>query len=367
VPPRATPRPTPSEPRADVDILLLADARAGHFRQSEGLAAAIGRRRDVRVRRIEVRPRPVLKGTLLRLAVRAHLPPGLLLRLANGLPAAAIGRPDLIVSTGSDTLATNVLAHRLTGAPNVFIGTIRDLAERDFTAVLTTFPSHASRPRHVLAAKPTLVDPDRLPPPRPITTPADLAGASLAVLVGGPTPSHRWNSADWHALARLLGELAVETGSRLRITTSRRTPPAAVAALRALAATEVVDTLVIFGEAPVQSLDGFFGADAILVTDDSATMVFEAVAARRPVVTLAPADRRSTRDDEAFDHLAAQGLIRRVGAVAATTHSIVDALTAVRPMTEHPAEPLIAALAPLLASGGLDLGPSPRKAAKSSA
>ncbi len=345
-----------------MDILLLADARPGHFRQSEGLAAAIGRRCDVRVRRLAVRPRPLLKGTLLRWLVRAHLPPALVLRLACGLEGAAIGRPDLIISAGSETLAANVLAHRLTGAANVFIGTIRDLPERDFAAVLTTFPSQAARPRHVLAAKPTLVDPDRLPSPRPITTAGDLAGASLGVLVGGPTPSHRWSDGDWRALATLLATIAAGTGARLRITTSRRTPAAAVAALRALDATGAVETLSIFGEAPAVALDVFFGADVLLVTDDSATMVFEAVAARRPVVTLAPADRRPTRDDEAFDHLAAGALIRRSTVVAITPHSLAEAIAAIRPMAAHPAEPLLADLAPLLALAGLELGQHPGNA-----
>ncbi len=338
-----------------MDILILADARPGHFRQSEGLAAAIGRRQAVRVRRLEVRPRPVVKGTLLRLAVRAHLPAGVLLRLATGLAPADLGQPDLVVSAGSDTLAANVLARRLTGAANLFIGTIRDLPVTDFSAVLTTFPSQGRRPRHVLAAKPTAIDPDRLPPPRPLRAPGDFAGAVLAVLVGGPTPSHRWSGDDWQALAVLLAAMAAETGVRLRITTSRRTPPEAVAALRPLAVSRVAEILAVYGEAPTVPLDTFFAADALIVTDDSATMVFEAVAARRPVVTLSPAGRRPTKDDEAFAHLEAEGLIRRLPAVASTPQSLAEAIVAVRPLDAHPAEPLLAALAPTLAAAGLDL------------
>jgi len=337
-----------------VEILILADARPGHFRQSEGLAAAIGRRRPVTVRLLTVRPHAILRGTALRFLVRAGLPPALGLRLAFGLDRAALGQPELIVSAGSDTLAANVLAHRLLGTANVFIGTIRNLAERDFAAVLTSFPSEARRPRHVLAAKPTLVDPDRLPPPRPITAASDLAGASLAVLVGGPTPGHRWNDADWQALAGLLRRLAAD-GVRLRITTSRRTPAAAVAALRPLADAAGTERLTLYGDAPPTSLEPFFGADAILVTDDSATMVFEAVSARRPVVTLAPSERRPTRDDEAFAHLAAEGLIRRLEAVAATPQSIAIALAAARPLAAHPGDLVVDALAPALAARGLEL------------
>ncbi len=342
-----------------MDILILADARPGHFRQSEGLAAAFARRRPVTVRTLAVTPHAVLKGTLLRLLVRARLPAAVLLRFAFGLDAAALGRPDLIVSAGSDTLPANVLAARLTGAPNVFIGTIRDFAEAEFAAVLTTFPREASRPRHVLTLKPTLVDPQHLPVPRRIATPEDLAGASLAVLVGGPTPSHRWSEGDWRALSALLRGLVDRFGVRLRITTSRRTPGEAVAALRAFAASGAVETLTIYGEGPATSLDPFFGADAILVTDDSATMVFEAVSARRPVVTLAPAERRPTRDDAAFAHLAGEGLIRRLDTVAITPQEIAEALASVRPQSRHPGDAVLDAAAPALAAAGIDLSGPP--------
>jgi mitochondrial fission protein ELM1 len=343
-----------------VDILILADARPGHFRQSEGLAAAIGRRRRVTVRTIAVTPHPVWKGTLLRLMVRTRLPARMLLRLAFRLDATALGRPALIVSAGSDTLPANVLAARLTGAPNVFIGTIRDFAETDFAAVLTTFPREAHRPRHVLTLKPTLVDPDRLPAPRPISSPDELAGASLAVLVGGPTPSHRWSAGDWAALSAVLTGLVDRFGVRLRITTSRRTPAAAVEALKDLSRGGSVETLTIFGEASAGSLDPFFGADAILVTDDSATMVFEAVSARRPVVTLAPADRRPTRDDAAFAHLAAGRLIRRLDTVAATPQAVAEALASVRPQLRHPGDVVLDAAAPALVAAGIELAGTPQ-------
>lgn len=339
-----------------MDILILADARPGHFRQSEGLAAAIARRQPVAVRRIAVRPHALLKGTLLRALVRMGLPAAALLRHVCRLDPAAIGRPDLVVSTGSDTLPANVLAARLTGAPNIFIGTIRDLAETDFAAVLTTFPADAARPRHVLTLKPTLVDPDLLPPPRPIAVPADLAGASLAVLVGGPTPSHCWSAGDWRALSAVLAGLVDQYGVRLRLTTSRRTPAEAVAALQVLSRNGVVETLTIFGEGPASSLDPFFGADAILVTDDSATMVFEAVSARRPVVTLSPAERRPTRDDAAFGHLEGEGLIRRLSGVAATPQSLAEALASVRPLADNPADLVLAAAAETLAAAGVSPG-----------
>jgi hypothetical protein len=48
-----------------------------------------------------------------------------------------------------------------------------------------------------------------------------------------------------------------------------------------------------------------------------------------------------------------------MGVVAVTPQSLAEAFAAIRPMAAHPAEPLLAALAPVLARVGLELGKSP--------
>ena len=334
-------------------ILLLRDARPGHYNQSEGLAAALGRHRAVEVARLAVAPRRLLKGHALRWLARSGLPAGPLLGATHGVDPAALARPDLIVSAGSDTLVANVLLTRRFAVPNVFIGSLRGMPPGDFAAVLTIYPSLADGDRVILAAKPTPVDPDRLPPPRPIRSAADLAGATLAVLVGGPTPNHLWAAEDWPRLAGRLAAAAGALGARLRLTTSPRTPPEAAAAFGRLADHPAVDTVALYGAAPAIPLDHFFSADAIIVTDDSATMVFEAAAARRPTVVLGAPQRRPARDDEAFDALAAAGRIARLDAADLGPERLAEALAGVVPAAEHPWDALLDALGPPLSRAGL--------------
>lgn len=334
-------------------ILLLRDARPGHYNQSEGLAAALGRRRPVEVARLAVAPRRLLKGHALRWLAQSGLPAGPLFRATHGLDPARLAAPDLIVSAGSDTLVANVLLARRFSVPNVFIGSLRGMPPQDFTAVLTIYPSLADGDRVILAAKPTPVDPDRLPPPRPLRSPVDLAGATVAVLVGGPTPNHLWAAEDWARLADRLVTAAAALGARLRLTTSPRTPPEAAAALGRLAGHPAVDTVALYGAAQASPLDHFFSADAIIVTDDSATMVFEAVAARRPVVVLGAPQRRPARDDEAFDALAAAGRIARLGVADLGPERLAAALAEAMPGADHPWDTLLEGLRPPLARAGL--------------
>jgi mitochondrial fission protein ELM1 len=343
-----------------MNVLILRDDRPGHFNQAEGLALALSRRLTVAVERLSVRPRPPLRGHALRWLARAGMSPRALLRLAHGLDPERVPRPDLVVSAGSDTLVANALLARHYGAANVFIGSLRGMPAAAFSAVLTIYPSLADRDRVILAMKPTPVDPDRLPPPRAIGTPADLAGASIALLVGGPTPTHLWSDADWRALAGLALSSARRFGARLRVTTSPRTPAAATAAFAALSGDPNVATLSFYGAADAPPLDHFFSADVILVSDDSATMAFEAVSARRPVVTLGPRERRPARDDEAFRSLEAAGLIRRLTALEARPESLAAAIAAVKPLAGHPMDMLLDRLAGPLGRCGIDVTPAGR-------
>jgi len=339
-------------------VLILRDDRPGHFNQSEGLVAALARRRPVVADRLRLLARPPFKGHLLRALAALRLPPAPLLGLAHGLRLGDLARPDLVVSAGADTLVANLLLARAWGCPNVFIGSLRGVSPTAFAAVLTIYPRLADGDRVILAAKPTTVDPDALPPRRPIDGPAGLAGARVSVLVGGPTPAHLWAADDWRRLAALLAELAGPGGASLVVTTSPRTPAAAIEALSSLRGRPGVEAVSLFGAADALPRDHFFAADAILVTGDSATMVFEAVSARRPVAILDPALRRPARDDAAFAWLAAEGRIARLALPEVSAPQLAAALAGVRPLAAHPMDLLIDRLAPALRRAGIDAGPT---------
>ncbi len=315
-----------------LSLLILADPRPGHFRQSEGVVLALQRRFHVTVTRLHCHPPSLLGARFGRRLLRAaeRISPALFDRLCS-LDRAAVGTPDLIVSAGADTLAANASLARRLGTANIFIGSLREYPESAFSAVLTIYPSQALRPRHIRTLKPTPFDPDNLPPPRLIVEEAALRGAEAALFVGGPSGTHRWEASDWEALERLVAETGERHGIRWRITTSRRTPADASARLRNLArASDAVLDFIDFAEAGPGSADALFSADILVVTEDSATMAMEAVAARRPVVALCPAGREPSRDDEALDGLVGEGQLARLELDregAATFAEVVPRLT----------------------------------------
>jgi mitochondrial fission protein ELM1 len=110
-----------------------------------------------------------------------------------------------------------------------------------------------------------------------------LPGPLTTVLVGGASAHATFDHASVEALATGLASLQRRDGGSLLITTSRRTPEAAVARLRALAgaAPGLLWTGAADGPNPYAALLGW--ADRIVCTADSVNMLSEACATNVPV------------------------------------------------------------------------------------
>ena len=329
-------------------VLFLSDSRPGHYHQSEGAIRALKRLAPVTVERVQVKSPGWLRGRRQRQLVSLlSFSPALALRIAHGLDLAAIARPDIIVSAGAETMAANALLAEHFAAKNIFIGSLREMEEDRFSAVLAIYPSQAVRARHILTLKPPPYEPDDLPAPRrPAGT--DLSGLTAALFVGGPSGSHSWGEGDWERLETLVRETG-QAGISWTLTNSRRTPDAASEMLRRLADAEpAVAGFVDIRAAGAGSAHELFGADILAVTEDSATMLMEAVAARRPVVALLPAKRAPTRDDEAIDALASARRLVRLPLAEADAARFADAVHAAEPLAENPLDGLAEKLRPVL-------------------
>lgn len=313
-------------------VLMLSDGIAGHFRQSEGIVAALSRRHDVNLQRIEL---PRRLGPLRRLL-------GLLARSGIALPlgwhlgkaAGNVTSADLIVSSGGRTLAANVAAARAFKAPNLFSGSPRQFPPELFAQVLLSYPTADRRMRYVL--KPTALDPDRLPAPRPLLEGTQDHPIRIAVLVGGPTQPCPWSEADWQDLMALLASLADQSTMRLTIVTSRRTPDIWADALASLLRDRPgLERLIDFRTAGPGSIDVAFASDALIVTGDSMSMVTESVAARRPVAVVMPKSHKVSRDDATMDDLARQGRIAPCRVDRTSAEDLQAALARLVPMTSN--------------------------------
>lgn len=318
-----------------VRVLLVSDGRPGHYRQSEGVVAALARRHVVAVDRLDLAMRlPIPKGFIPKIARR--LPPKRVLSLLHGLDASRLEKPDVIVSSGAATLGANVAFASLWGVPNVFSGSTRGFRLGDFSLVLTPYASVAQPPKVVAGPKPTPFDPDRVPPPRAFATAADLEGARISVLVGGPTPYADFAGEDWEALASLVASLIADWQCRVTLVTSPRTPALAYEKLSHLSA-RFGDTMtfVDYRSAGPGSIERAFDCDAILITSDSMSMMTEAAVSRRPALALAPRTVRPNKDDEAVAGLVTERWLAVLPLAALTAEELASAAASLQPMAEN--------------------------------
>jgi uncharacterized protein len=275
---------------------ILSEAYAGLQAQALGLGEAAGLRVDARVLRPSapwrwISPRfwpapcsiagDAICGALPDLAIGCGGKAAVVLAALHrrGLPAVQVQHPrmdprrfDLVVVNRHDDLAgANVLVTR-TALHRVTPERLAKAAE--------TWREH-------LAAL-----------PRPL----------VAVLVGGSNGRHRLDLPVGTALAGQLADMMRQDRVGLMLTPSRRTDPRVVQALRERLAPEGAWIWDMQGDNPYFGLLAL--ADAIVVTEDSVSMVSEAVATTAPVL-LVKLPGSSRRIDVFHGALLAEGRIRR--------------------------------------------------------
>ena len=271
-------------------VWIVSEGSPGHDSQSEGLASALAERVAVQTHRARARTRApglVRPALVAMMGARGRALPGALLRRAVDLelPEAA-GADWVLASGGKSAIGARSMASRL-GASLVFLGEVKRLPEGWFDVIVT--------PADVRAT-------DRVVPTELIVTsvtPAGVARAAAgrerpegilrAMVVGGSSRSHRYTDDDWRGLAAGMNAIAAREGGRWLLTTSRRTGARAEAVLRRELDPDALADAVWWSVAPRRELHAFLGlSDSVFVTQDSVTMVTEAVASGRPVVALAP-------------------------------------------------------------------------------
>jgi mitochondrial fission protein ELM1 len=330
-------------------VLILSDGRPGHFNLSEGIAAAIGRLGPTEIERIEVR-RGRWPGLLAATLANARLPAALMLRTVYCLDAARIPPADIVVSAGAETLAASIWIARHRRVPNIFYGSLRRFRPADFSLVLTSYERNAGRPRHALALKPSRLDPDRLPPSArsgPIGPAAPPATAAL--LIGGNAGGISYTEQDWARLLAFLRASNAIHGTRWLVSNSRRTPHETSNRIADLAAgpDSPIARFIDVRTGSAETLESMLAAvEAVVCTDDSSSMVSEAIWARRPVVGVRPAAFDLPADEARYrSWLAGQRWISSLDIADLTPESFIAGLADIAPLTTNPLDDLAGLLA----------------------
>lgn len=275
-------------------VWILDEGSQGHLVQSRGLIRELAKIIPLDVSELSVRPafatgmgRSIAKRLLPRLRSSS------LFRLFYPQCRCPREAPDLIVSSGPQSLpALQFLAGRHQ-APSVFVQGTLAVPEGSVTAVMRPFEG-THRPDYIfLPALFTDITPAavgeaaaayRRDRPLPKDTPAN------ALFIGASSSKIPFAEADWIAIARFVNALWQKDGSRWLVTTSYRTGSAVESLLKQHLDSAALLDAVWYGEAPRRVTRPFLGlASRVFVTVDSLTMVTEAVASGKPVYALGPA------------------------------------------------------------------------------
>jgi mitochondrial fission protein ELM1 len=329
-------------------LLVLRDWRPGHYNQAEGVARIVGDHCPVSVDRIEVRQRRLATNHLRRLALSSPWPSTeRMLALLYGIRTDRLACPDLVIGAGRPTAAAGILLRRWCGARFVYSGYLRDYDSAEIDLMLVRTLRHAGLPSQVVTPVPSAVSPDAWPPPRRAAATPDLQGMRASLLLGGKGPGYRYDPDEWRRVAALVEGTTMRYGLKWSVASSRRTPDLAADLFAGLAARGIVD-FVDFRSAGPGSVNMLFGADLIAVTEDSITMMAEALAARRPVIALRPANVGPRAPADEIAAMAEGGGLAALPIEAATPERFAETLLAIEPAAQDPREALRAVLAPLV-------------------
>ncbi|MGB5535316.1 MAG: ELM1/GtrOC1 family putative glycosyltransferase [Thiogranum sp.] len=274
-------------------VLVLSDDQPGHYNLSRGIVAALRRIQPVQESWVTMKLRAGLGRNFLRAYLNRVDKPSspLWLRLfykMNHFPAEAC---DLIVSAGGKTSFANAWLAQYMGVPNVYAGSLRRLSSRLFSVVLTLEPVNGAVGNLVLDLPPSAIDFDTLQSQgeRFLNQLGPGEQRCWTLMIGGNGAGYRYRRRDWQALARVMNALARRYGIRWLLVSSRRTGKQAGQVLRHNLDKQFLAAQSWYGESDEFRAEAWLGAaERVFVTEDSMTMLTEAIYSRRPVVSLRP-------------------------------------------------------------------------------
>lgn len=295
-------------------ILVLYDGKLGHLSQSYGFAQLIASRfsGDVSVHTCSAKPRLKLLNKPLRklagltpyLAFKTVLPS---YHFEDALP----DQTDIIISFGGNVVALNIALSQYWGAANIAIGNTYGLSPCLISVHATARGTAAA---NSVATGVALAKTDPGFCQRAGELLAHSAKAPLwTLLVGGDGSGYHYSEDDWQKLGQAMHSLSNRHGIRWLVSTSRRTHAKGVEILRRYATPQICEAAIWYGVSSTDSLDAYLGAgERLFCTEDSMSMLSEAVAMSKPVVSLRPSETSTKRVHTAMlSHLEESGLIAR--------------------------------------------------------
>jgi hypothetical protein len=283
-------------------IWAVSDGRAGIEAQALGLAEAVARRRPALVTAKRIR----WKAGLGRLPWRL-IPPG-----ARAGDPIAPPWPDIWIAAGRATLPLSARMLAWSKGRTFVVQTQDPKAPLDrFDLVIP--PQHDQLEGGNVF--PILGAPNRLSPEKLAVALArfserlaPLPHPRVAVIVGGASKAHRLPAAHARALGEQIAQAIAAAGGSLMLSYTRRTPPAARAAMTA--ALQALPGIIWDGIGDNPYFAFLAAADAILVTEDSTNLATDAASTGKPLFIL-DMEGTSAKLDRFHAELGRRGIAQR--------------------------------------------------------
>ncbi len=203
------------------------------------------------------------------------------------LPENEANEPDLIISSGGKSVFVACILAKRFEVPYIFIGERKPFPSEWFHTVLTPSGAEQGVNDVLINLIPTAVTPGKV-----AQAAADYKrpeGRLWAMIIGGSSRSHPYTDLDWQQLATGMNQLAELHGIRWLLSTSRRTGAKAEALLKQSLQAGVLADSIWWDAKPEKRMLALLGAaERVFVTQDSVTMVTEAVCSGCPVTVVYP-------------------------------------------------------------------------------
>jgi mitochondrial fission protein ELM1 len=251
-------------------------------------------------------------------------------------------RPDVTVSAlGRGEIAAAFLRKAI-GSVALHIGSPARMPHECFDFLITVAPRDNARLRRPsvsldMVPTPVLLDDVRARVGAPIEGWKAQRARLWTVLVGGDGAGYSYHPDEWQSLAQGLTRLASAHGAGLLLSTSRRTGNAAEGILKKGLQGDGVVSAVWYSQEPANALlDYLAPAEVVFCTEDSRSMISDAIAAGKGVYTLRP--EKCAAVPVSAEFLALQETRRRIKRLRLTELPAVDVnrdlATYFQPLTE---------------------------------
>ena len=271
-------------------IWIVSEGSPGHISQSVGLTEELARLIPVQTAVIEGREktrgwlRPLMRNIISTTAQKQTVQTALLRHAATVNVPATAPAPDLIISSGGKSVFAAKTLSLKYKIPYVFIGERKPFPAKWFHTVISPVPAESAPNSIDVEIIPTQV---KLAPPFFKTN--DQGPRLWTMIIGGASRSHGFSDGDWCRIAEGMNHLAKQQGICWLLTTSRRTGDRIEKQLKTLIDPAVVADAIWWAEHPRRELQSFMArAEMHFVTQDSVTMISEAISTRKPVVAILP-------------------------------------------------------------------------------